>query len=436
MSAHNETELAAVASTDLAVLPPSQRAAIVMGADKLRAELTELAASTKDIVAVIDKAGRDQVHSAAMVLRKRKTSITGSGKAARDDATKFSKAVIVVEKDLVDLIEPEEDRLLALRDGFDAIEGERKAAELAADIARIKKIEELIDQIASAPLRHMDSDSAKIGRAIEFYEALLVEEGTYAEFMAKAEATRTAVLATLENMRQKELAAERAVAAAAQAAAQAEADRKAEAERMAAERAELDHQRAEQAAAAKRLADAAADLQRQREKDAATARAAQREAERLAKVEADKVAADRAALAQQQAEFQHEQDEAKAAAAAADKARDDAAALYAEMGKHYDAALAEDAERTAARIAEKQAMVDEAVAAGHGQAADERAAGMPAGALGVDALLDAADADAEEMNDSEFVRKVADALGMTILGVVNRMSEIDFDAARTLAEAA
>lgn len=403
MSASNSNELAAVAGTELAVLAPAARAAIVMGADKLRAELTELAASTKDIVAVIDKAGRDQVHSAAMVLRKRKTGITGSGKAARDNATKFSKAVIVVEKDLVDLIEPEEDRLLALRDGFDAIEAERKAAELAADIARIKKIEELIDQISSAPVRHIDSDSAKISRAIEFYEALPIDEGAYAEFTAKAEAIRTAVLAKLEDMHQKELAAERAAAA-------AEAARIAEVERMAAERTELARLRAEaderdrlatieaarvaaeQATEAKRLRDLAAaqaaELQALRGAEAARASAAQAEQARVAAETKRQLDEQQAAIAAERRAL----DEQKAAAARAEQDRVTAEALREKIAADHDEALAMNAKCDTdreVRRAELQAQADQHLADARDRADDKQAAGLPVGALGVEAIADA-----------------------------------------------
>jgi hypothetical protein len=83
--------------------------------------------------------------------------------------------------------------------------------------------------------------------------------------------------------------------------------------------------------------------------------------------------------------------------------------------------------------ATKQAMFDRAVTAHREQAADERTAGLPVGALGADALYDLAGD--EGITDSDFVRKVADALGLSILGAVNRMELIDFDTARKLAEA-
>jgi hypothetical protein len=53
MSATNENELAAIAGSDLTVLPPAERAARVMGSSMLRIELTALAESTKDIIAMV-----------------------------------------------------------------------------------------------------------------------------------------------------------------------------------------------------------------------------------------------------------------------------------------------------------------------------------------------------------------------------------------------
>lgn len=81
---------------------------------------------------------------------------------------------------------------------------------------------------------------------------------------------------------------------------------------------------------------------------------------------------------------------------------------------------------------DKQAMFDRAATAHQEQVADERAAGLPAGALGVEALNDI---NLDELTDSEIVQLVADVFDLSILGAVERLSKIDFDVARTLAEA-
>lgn len=83
--------------------------------------------------------------------------------------------------------------------------------------------------------------------------------------------------------------------------------------------------------------------------------------------------------------------------------------------------------------ATKQAMFDQAMAVRREQAADERAAGLPVGALGAEALFDLAGD--EGPSDSDIVRMVADVFDLTILAAVERLGAIDFDTARTLAEA-
>jgi len=334
---------------------------------------------------------------------------------------------------------------------FDAVikaeekrKADAKAAKERAEAERIGTIKAAIEAIRALPDRAAGKSAEELRALLERVAARVIAKEEFAEFDGEAQ---IALDAAGEELFAMYGAAQQAEAA----AAKAEADRQAELKAIAEQKAEQARIAAEQAAKEKELADAAAELQRQRDQDAATARAAQLEVERLAKVEADKVAAQRAkeaqeladaraALAQEQAEFKRKQDEANAAAAA-DKARADAAALYAKMDKHYDKAIEEDAERTAARIAEKQVMVDEAVAAGHEQAADERVAGLPAGALGADALADALDTDeARRKAVLECAMKaVANQFRLThpeAIAELRLIESADFDAAETLAEAA
>jgi len=61
------------------------------------------------------------------------------------------------------------------------------------------------------------------------------------------------------------------------------------------------------------------------------------------------------------------------------------------------------------------------------------AAGLPVGALGAEAI---ADLDVDEgPADSEIVRAVADAFGLTMLAAVDRIELIDLGAARAVVEA-
>lgn len=76
-----------------------------------------------------------ECHSAAMAATKARTAIVQAGKAARDDATRFSKAVIAEEARLIAIIQPEESRLKVLRDEWDAKEAREKAAKAEAGTA-------------------------------------------------------------------------------------------------------------------------------------------------------------------------------------------------------------------------------------------------------------------------------------------------------------
>ncbi|MCT9071221.1 hypothetical protein N6G06_07570 [Cupriavidus gilardii] len=78
-------------STEL-TLP--QRAAVALGSAEHETKLKELAIKHADIVDIKNSAGRDQCHAAMMTLANARVAITKAGKEARDDATKFSKAVI------------------------------------------------------------------------------------------------------------------------------------------------------------------------------------------------------------------------------------------------------------------------------------------------------------------------------------------------------
>lgn len=119
-------------------------AALALGSDKARTELAELVKKSANIVEVKNPAGREECHSAAMALVRARTNIEKIGKAARDDATKFSKAVIAEEKALIDITQPEETRLLALRNAWDEARAREKAeaerrAQAEADAAELAR---------------------------------------------------------------------------------------------------------------------------------------------------------------------------------------------------------------------------------------------------------------------------------------------------------
>ena len=71
---------------------------VALGSSKAEIDLVELASKSKTIVAITNKDGRTECHAAAMTAKDARVSIEKAGKAAREDATAFSKAVIAEER--------------------------------------------------------------------------------------------------------------------------------------------------------------------------------------------------------------------------------------------------------------------------------------------------------------------------------------------------
>lgn len=140
-----------VQTTDITTLPPADRAALVLNSTKTEADLKQLATSLKAITLVNSPAGREQAHAMAMTATKARTTIEKAGKAARDDATKFSKAVIEEQDRLISIVEPEEKRVKGLRDAWDAAEAARKEAEAQKERDRIAAHQAVIERIKSLP---------------------------------------------------------------------------------------------------------------------------------------------------------------------------------------------------------------------------------------------------------------------------------------------
>lgn len=283
-------------TTELTV---KDRAAVALGSSKAESELIELAGKSKAIVSITNKDGRTECHAAAMVAKEARVNIEKAGKAAREDATAFSKAVIAEESRLVGLIAPEERRLINLRDDWDA---RAKAEKEAAEALERERIASIKARIAEFGL--MVSDAAMLeahGAEQELEVAIAVEiDDSFGEFYGDAVEAKAVAVAKLREIVAAKTAAE-ATAARIKAEQEAEATRlAAERERMAAERAEMDRIAAEnRAAEAKRQAEERArldaeraELDRQRKEIEAAQANSRREAqESAAKAEADRLAA-------------------------------------------------------------------------------------------------------------------------------------------------
>jgi hypothetical protein len=156
----NEQPLAVV---DISSLPPEQRASQLLKFDATKAKLVELAAKSTAITNINNPAGREQCHRAYMTLKNARTDIQARGKDARDDANKFAKAVIAKEKELVSVIQPEEERLQLIRDEWDnRIERER-LAQLEEERLRVENIKGLIQKMRELPQAFYGKPSARAG---------------------------------------------------------------------------------------------------------------------------------------------------------------------------------------------------------------------------------------------------------------------------------
>ena len=245
------------------------RAAVALKSSETEKHLLELAAKNKAIVAILDKPGREQAHGAAMELKRTRVAIENTSKAARDDATKFSKAVIAEEKRLVAIIEPEETRLLTLRDDWDDAMAAIKALAEKKERERIMAINERIAELRGYVNLALQCRTAE--RIASLLEKLTAQEVTpelYQEFESEAAIVKESALVRLGEILTAKKAEE-------DERARVKAEQEAAAEVLRKEREALDLAQAE----AKRVAE---------------------EAAAKAKAEADELAAQRAAFEEQQ----------------------------------------------------------------------------------------------------------------------------------------
>lgn len=336
------TELTVAEQPQQVALTALDRAVIALGGTEREDALKALAKKYADITEVKNKAGRQQVHAAAMELANERIATKKTGETAREDANALQKAVIERQKVLIGIVEPEEKRLLALRDKFDEAEEAEKEAKAAAEKARVDFIRKRIGEIQAIPAESVGRSAADLAATIELTEGLVITIEEFGEFSGECEMAKIAATAKLGEMLSAQVATEQA---AAEAARQAEADR-IERERVA------EANRVE----AKRLADLAAELERQ----AQEARDKQAEADRIAReqreaAEAEQRAAnERAAAAMRQQQAEHEarmraqQEEIDRQQAAIDTERQRQADEAVRVEREKQAAIEAEAARVAA----------------------------------------------------------------------------------------
>jgi len=166
--------------------------------DPTEAELRAIVAVTEKITAddLEDPKQLAVVRENRIALKNARVRIEKTGKALRDDALKFQRAVIAKEKELVAIIEPEEDRLRAIE-------------QAAKDLAERKK------RVAILPERH--ARLASIGDSVTVTDDQLLDmdgpafEGYFNQRQAaKIEADRIELEARERAVKEAEDAAKRA----------------------------------------------------------------------------------------------------------------------------------------------------------------------------------------------------------------------------------
>lgn len=323
-------------TTELTV---TERAANVLAFDETKTKLVALAAESARIVEITGAPGYQEAQAARVKLKFARVDIEKRGKAAREDAQAFAKAVIGKERELVEIIAPEEDRLQTLQDKWDAAIALEKAAKAEAERLRVLNIRLAIDTVRGLALLAVGATSEQIAELIE---------------RAKAPFDIDAQEFDVEAKRAQQEAVDRLTAA--HAAAVAEEQRREEFRiakeledrRIAEERAELARLRAEQES---RAAEERARLTAEREAEE------KRQLDALlARIQADnKAAEEREAIAA--AERAKQDEELRLQRAAEDQARRERLAAEEADRKEREAKEAAERaerERVAAEAAERQ----------------------------------------------------------------------------------
>lgn len=310
-----------------------QQAEQALAYAETRDKLTKLVSESARIVEITNQAGYKECHARRMVLKTTRVDIQKRGKDARDDAVKYQKAIIGLEKELVDLIEPEEKRLGELQDAVDR-EAQRKKDQEAASLRAIQEeTNRKFQDMKSIPLGAMNAKSDEIRTLIDQAEA--IDPGTFPQDMqAAAQYEKRLVVTTLRAALDARLQADE------------------EAVRVAAERAELEKLRAE-------------------------ADAVRAEADRLAQAERDRVAAEER-KAEEAARAERQAEEARQAAERAEARRledEQRAAAAEQLRRDQEAAAAErsrlEAEKKAiAKAAREKAIADATLIEAAGEAVE------------------------------------------------------------------
>jgi hypothetical protein len=201
----NEQPLAVV---DISSLSPEQRASQLLKFDENKPKLTDLAKQSERIKEITNAAGRKECHSAYMVLKTTRVAIAKDGKEARDDANKFAKSVIAKEKELIDIIQPEEERLQLIRDEWDNRIERDRLARLEEERLRVENIKGLIQKMRELPQAFYGKPSAGIEIKLQSLRELVLDPNLYEEFLAEMQDAHKAAMFSLADMLERQRAQE------------------------------------------------------------------------------------------------------------------------------------------------------------------------------------------------------------------------------------
>ena len=204
----------------------ADRAAVALASTETEKKLRELAKKFASIVKVIDKAGREQAHGAAMELQRARTAIVKVSKAARDDANKFSKAVIAEEERLIAITATEETRLFAVRDAYDQEQERIKAEKAAAEAARIAGLRQRIADLQGPVLdMAINGTSEAIQVHIDAASAISFDQEEFGDLYGDAELAKMNALKSLRALLETAVAREAEALRAKEEAARLERER-------------------------------------------------------------------------------------------------------------------------------------------------------------------------------------------------------------------
>lgn len=185
-------------TTELSVV---ERASVALGTSEIEKKLIALVKQSKEITTITNSAGYEQCHASRMTLKNERVNIEKKGKAAREEATAYGKAVIEKEKYLIGISSPEEKRLEALQKIWDDAREAEKQAKIQAEMKRVSDIQYRLQALRNYPNHSLNATSEEIIFAISTLKSSPLD--SFKEFEEEAKQTHAQSLQTLDELLSK-----------------------------------------------------------------------------------------------------------------------------------------------------------------------------------------------------------------------------------------